>query len=109
MENQIWFGVSLMRGQERVRASGVTTRADTSHTLKIHSVVMQKLHYWYRKTSTDPSAFLNVTFILSLTLKNSPLLLIPDSKQFLLLSGRQGIYTGIFRMRVLLHNVNIAC
>lgn len=76
MENRVWFGVSLVRGQERVGASGI---ADPPHTLKIHSVVMQKLHYWYKKKpQTDPSAFLNVSFILSLILKNSLLFLIPD-------------------------------
>lgn len=49
----------------RVSGSIRYYRADTPHTLKSHSVVMQELHYWYKTIPTDPSAFLNVSFIKS--------------------------------------------
>lgn len=59
MENQVWF-VHHWCVVKNEYPSGIAARADAPHTLKIHFVFMQKLHYWYKKTPTDPSALLNV-------------------------------------------------
>lgn len=87
----MWFGVSLMYGQEQAGASGITAREYTSHTLKISSVVMltQKLHHHWCSIEYDlfgekqpqaqtPSSFPNVNFILRLMLSKSQLFLFPD-------------------------------